>query len=74
MNKIHLFAIATILATASLMAGIFTVASSSFAQTPTTPSGDMGATMMDPGASTNTTGNEGNATSGTGNLTTAAPM
>ena len=38
MNKIYLFAIASILATASLMAGTFTF--TAMAQAPTTPSGD----------------------------------
>jgi hypothetical protein len=61
MNQIYLFAIASILATASLMAGTFTVAA--FAQGSTTPpGGDMGSTI-DMGSS-NMTG--GNMTSGTG--------
>lgn len=48
MNKIYLFAIATILATASLMAGTFTAAS--FAQISSTPSGST-STTNDTGAS-----------------------
>jgi hypothetical protein len=58
MNKIYLFAIASILATASLMAGTFTF--TAMAQAPTTPTGDTGSTA-DPAAS-NTTGNSGNTT------------
>ena len=62
MNQIYLFAIASILATASLMAGTFTVAA--FAQGSTTPpsGGEMGSTI-DMGASNMTSGNM---TSGTG--------
>lgn len=70
MNKIYLFAIASILATASLMAGTFTVAQS-FAQGSITPppAGDMDSTM-DMGSS-NMTGGGDNATSGiTDNSTT----
>jgi hypothetical protein len=58
MNKIYLFAIASILATASLMAGTFTF--TAMAQAPTTPTGDVGSTT-DPAAS-NTTGTSGNTT------------
>ena len=64
MNKIYLFAIATILATASLMAGTFTVAS--FAQITGAPSGDTGTTNNTGALSSNTTG--GNTT--TNNATT----
>ena len=67
MNKIYLFAIASILATASLMAGTFT--SATIARGPTTAESEMGSTTMDTG-STNMTG--GNMTSGTDNST--APM
>ena len=42
MNKIYLFAIASILAIASLMAGTFT--SAAIAQAPTTPNSEMGST------------------------------
>ena len=65
MNKIYLFAIASILATASLMAGTFTF--SAMAQTPTTPSGDASSTTD--AAASNTTGTSGN-TTGTDNSTT----
>ncbi len=64
MNKIYLFAIASILATASLMAGTFTF--TAMAQAPTTPSGDASSTT-DTTAS-NTTGTSGN-TTGTANST-----
>ncbi len=64
MNKIYLFAIASILATASLMAGTFTF--TAMAQAPTTPSGDASSTT-DTTAS-NTTGTSGN-TTGTTNST-----
>ena len=66
MNKIYLFAIASILATASLMAGTFTF--TAMAQSPTTPSGDVGSTTDT--AASNTTGTSGNIT-GTDNSTTA---
>jgi len=65
MNKIYLFAIASILATASLMAGTFTF--SAMAQAPTTPSGDASSTTDD--AASNTTGTSEN-TTGTDNSTT----
>ena len=64
MNQIYLFAIASILATASLMvAGTFTTAA--IAQISTMPSGDAGtgATM---GTETSSNATGGNATSGTG--------
>ena len=64
MNKIYLFAIASILATASLMAGTFTF--SAMAQAPTTPSGDASSTID--AAASNTTGTSGN-TTGTDNST-----
>ena len=64
MHKIYLFAIASILATASLMAGTFTF--TAMAQAPTTPSGDASSTT-DTTAS-NTTGTSGN-TTGTANST-----
>ena len=64
MNKIYLFAIASILATASLMAGTFTV--SAMAQAPTTPSGDASSTTD--AATSNATGTSGNVT-GTDNST-----
>ena len=67
MNKIYLFAIASILATASLM--VDTITSAAIARGPTTAESEMGSTMMDTG-STNMTGR--NMTSGTGNST--APM
>lgn len=67
MNKIYLFAIASILATTSLMAGTFT--SATIARGPTTAESEMGSSTMDTG-STNMTGR--NMTSGTGNST--APM
>ena len=66
MNKIYLFAIASILATASLMAGTFTF--TAMAQSPTTPSGDVGSTTDT--AASNTTGTSSNIT-GTENSTTA---
>ena len=65
MNKIYLFAIASILATASLMAGTFTF--SAMAQAPTTPSGDASSTTDL--AASNTTATSGN-TTGTDNSTT----
>ena len=58
MNKIYLFAIASILATASLMAGTFTF--TALAQAPTTPTGDVGSTTDL--AASNTTGTSGNTT------------
>ncbi len=64
MNKIYLFAIASILATASLMAGTFTY--TAMAQAPTTPSGD--ASLTTDTAASNTTGTSGN-TTGTDNST-----
>ena len=64
MNKIYLFAIASILATASLMAGTFTF--TAMAQAPTTPSGDASSTTDT--AASNTTGTSGN-TTGTDNST-----
>ena len=64
MNKIYLFAIASILATASLMAGTFTF--TAMAQAPTTPSGDA-SSATETGAS-NATGTSGN-TTGTDNST-----
>lgn len=67
MNKIYLFAIASILATVSLM--VDTITSAAIARGPTTAESEMGSTMMDTG-STNMTGR--NMTSGTGNST--APM
>ncbi|MDN5868980.1 MAG: hypothetical protein L0H55_16470 [Candidatus Nitrosocosmicus sp.] len=68
MNKIYLFAIASILATASLMAGTFT--SAAIAQDPIPPDSEMGSTT-DP-MSSNMTATDGNVT-GTDN-STAAPM
>lgn len=69
MNK-TLLTIASILATASLMAGTFTVAA--FAQNTTTPpSSEIDSTVMDTGSS-NMTGGEGNATYGGGNATAEA--
>ena len=65
MNKIYLFAIASILATASLMAGTFTFAA--MAQAPTTPSGDASSTT-DTAAASNATGTSENVT-GTDNST-----
>ena len=64
MNKIYLFAIASILATASLMVG--TIMSTAIARGPTTAESEMGSTMMDTG-STNMTGR--NMTSSTYNST-----
>ena len=64
MNKIYLFAIASILATASLMAGTFTF--TAMAQAPTTPSGDASSTIDT--AASNATGTSGN-TTGTDNST-----
>jgi hypothetical protein len=65
MNKIYLFAIASILATASLMAGTFTF--SAMAQAPTTPSGNASSTTD--AVASNTTGTSEN-TTGTDNSTT----
>ena len=65
MNKIYLFAIASILATASLMAGTLTF--TAMAQAPTTPSGDASSTT-DTAAASNATGTSGNVT-GTDNST-----
>ena len=70
MNNTYLFAMASILTTASLMAGTFTVATS-FAQGTTTPESDMGSAVMDTGSS-NMTGGGGNATYGGGNATAEA--
>jgi hypothetical protein len=68
MNKTYLLTIASILATASLMAGTFTVAA--FAQNTTTPpSSEMDSTVMDV---SNMTGSGGNATYGGGNATAEA--
>ena len=64
MNKIYLFAIASILATASLMAGTLTF--TAMAQAPTTPSGDTSSTTDT--AASNATGTSGNVT-GTDNST-----
>ena len=58
MNKIYLFAIASILATASLMADTFTF--TAMAQAPTTPTGDVGLTTDS--AASNTTETSGNTT------------
>jgi len=58
MNKIYLFAIASILATASLMAGTLTF--TAMAQAPTTPSGDTSSTTDT--AASNATGTSGNVT------------
>jgi hypothetical protein len=66
MHKIYLFAIASILVTASLMAGTFTF--TAMARGPTTAESKMGSTI-DTGSS-NMTGD--NMTSGTDNST--APM
>jgi hypothetical protein len=63
MNKIYLFAIASILATASLMADTFTF--TAMARGPTTAENEMGSTI-DTGSS-NMTG--GNMTLGTANST-----
>ena len=60
MNKIYLFAIASILATASLMAGTFTF--TAMAQNSTTPSGDASSTT-DTTAASNSTGTGENITS-----------
>ena len=69
MNQLYIFAIASILATASIVAGTFTVAA--FAQGSTvTPGGDMGSTMDT--ESSNMTG--GNMTIGTDNSSTTTPM
>ena len=54
MNKIYLFAIASILAIASLMVGTFT--SATIARGPTTAESEMGSTM-DTGSSNMTGGN-----------------
>ena len=67
MNKIYLFVIASILATASLMAGTFT--SAAIAQAPTTPDSELSSTA-DPMPSNNTA-TDGNVT-GADNST--APM
>lgn len=68
MNKTYLLTIASILATASLMAGTFTVAA--FAQNTTTPpSSEMDSTVMDV---SNMTGSGDNATYGGGNATAEA--
>ena len=67
MNKIYLFAIASILATASLMAGTFT--SAAIAKAPTTPDSELSSTT-DP-KSSNNTATDGNVT-GADNST--APM
>ena len=58
MNKIYLFAIASILATASLMAG--TITSAAIAQAPTTPDSELSSTT-DP-MSSNNTATDGNVT------------
>lgn len=65
MNKIYLFAIASILATASLMACTFT--SAAIALAPTTPNSEMSSTT-DPMSSHNTS-TDGNVT-GANNSTT----
>ncbi|MDF0679466.1 MAG: hypothetical protein P0116_00710 [Candidatus Nitrosocosmicus sp.] len=65
MNKINLFVIASILATASLMAGTFTLAA--IAQAPITPDSEMSSTT-DP-MSSNNTATDGNVT-GVDNSTT----
>lgn len=65
MNKIYLFAIASILAIVSLMAGTFT--STAIAQAPITPDSEMGSTT-DP-MSSNNTATDGNVT-GVDNSTT----
>ena len=67
MNKIYLFAIASILATARLMVGTFT--SAAIARGPTTAENEMGSTMMDTGF-TNMTGR--NMTSSPDNSTAPA--
>ena len=54
MNKIYLFAIVSILATASLMAGTFTL--QAMARSPTTAENEMGSTI-DTGSSNMTAGN-----------------
>jgi len=59
MNKIYLFAITSILATASLMAGTFT--SAAIAQAPATPDSELSSTT-DP-MSSNNTATDGNVTS-----------
>ena len=64
MNKIYLFAIASILATASLLGATFTTAV--MAQAPIIPTGDAGSTID--AISSNTTGSSGN-TTGTDNST-----
>ena len=64
MNKIYLFAIVTILATASLMASTFT--SAAIARSPTTSESETGSTMN--ASSSNMTGE--NMTSGSINSTT----
>ena len=64
MHKIYLFAIASILATASLKAGTFTF--TAMAQAPTTPTGYASSTTDT--AASNTTGTSGN-TTGTDNST-----
>ena len=58
MNKISLFAIASILATASILGVTFTT--TVMAQAPTIPSGDAGSTIDT--TSSNTTGSTGNTT------------
>ena len=65
MNKIHLLAIASILATASLMAGTFTTGV--VAQNTTVPGSDIGSTID---AGSNVTG--GNMTAGTTDNSTTA--
>lgn len=65
MNKIYLFAIASILATASLVAGAFT--SAVIAQGPITPDSELSSTT-DP-MSSNNTATDGNVT-GADNSTT----
>ena len=65
MNKIYIFVIVTILATASLMAGTFT--SAAITQAPTTADGEMGS-ATDP-MSSNMTATDGNVT-GADNSTT----
>lgn len=69
MNKTYFFAIASILATASLIAGTFTVAQSFAQGTTTPPDSEMGSTMVD---SSNMTGSGANATYGGGNATAEA--
>ena len=58
MNNIYLFAIASILATASLMAGTFT--SAAIAQAPISPNSEMGSTTNP--MSPNMTTTDGNVT------------